>query len=63
MLQLMFLIGAFETMSINGMSDEIASKIADTLPEVYKQTLADPYNVYYKQDPLSVVGRLLFKKV
>ena len=62
MLQLMFLIGAFETMSVNGIPDEISSKIADTLPVSYKQTLADPYNVYFKQDPLSVLGRLIFKK-
>jgi hypothetical protein len=62
MLQLMFLIGAFETMSVHGMPDDIACKLADTLPSAYKQTLADPYNVYYKQDPLSILGRLLFRK-
>lgn len=63
MLQLMFLIGAFETMSAHEVPAEIADKITDTLPIVYKQTFADPYNVYFKQDPFSVLGRLLFRKI
>lgn len=58
MLQLMFLIGAFETMSVNGVSAEIATTLTEKLPVVYKQILDDPYNIYYKQDPLSVLGRL-----
>jgi hypothetical protein len=62
MLQFMFLIGAFETMSVNGVSEETAKTLTDTLPPVYKQVLDDPYNVYFKQDPLSVLGRLFFKK-
>jgi len=60
MLQLMFLIGAFETMSIDKVSDEEANKIADDLPAVYKEVLNDPYNVYYKTDPFSVLSRLIF---
>lgn len=62
MLQFMLLVGAFETMSVNGMPAETAAKLTETLPVVYKQVLDDPYNVYFKQDPLSVLGRLLFKK-
>ena len=62
MLQLMFIIGAFETMSVLKISEETANTLTDTLPLVYKQTLNDPYNVYFKQDPLSILGRLLFKK-
>lgn len=61
MLQLMFLIGAFETMSINKVPDEQANKLTDDLPVVYKETLDDPYNIYYKTDPLSVLSRLIFK--
>lgn len=60
MLQLMFLIGAFETMNVNGVSPETATTLTETLPVIYKQTLDDPYNIYYKQDPLSVLGRLFF---
>lgn len=60
MLQLMFLIGAFETMNVHDVSSETATKLTETLPVIYKQTLDDPYNVYYKQDPLSVLGRLFF---
>ncbi len=62
MLSLMFLIGAFETMNVHETSGEVADKLTDTLPTSYKQTLADPYSVYFKQDPLSVFGRILFKK-
>jgi len=62
MLQFMFIVGAFETMSIHGMPDETAAKLTETLPPIYKQVLDDPYNLYFKQDPLSVLGRLLFKK-
>jgi hypothetical protein len=60
MLQLMFLIGAFETMSQYEIPDEQANKITDDLPVVYKQVLDDPYNVYYKTDPLSVLSRIIF---
>lgn len=58
MLQLMFLVGAFETMSVDKVSDEEANKIADDLPAVYKEALNDPYNVYFKMDPLSILSRL-----
>jgi hypothetical protein len=58
MLQLMFLIGAFETMHVNNISQDIADTLTDTLPVVYTQTLDDPYNVYFKQDPLSILGRI-----
>ncbi len=61
MLQLMFLIGAFETMSVNETSTEVSNKITDDLPKIYKETLADPYNVYYKKDPLSILSRIIFK--
>jgi hypothetical protein len=60
MLQLMFLIGAFETMSQYEIPDKQANKITDDLPVVYKQVLDDPYNVYYKTDPLSVLSRIIF---
>lgn len=63
MLPLMFLIGAFETMSVRGIPAETADKLTETLPAVYKQALDDPYNVYFKRDPLSIFGRLIFKPI
>ena len=62
MLQLMFLIGAFETMSAYGVSEETAATLTDKLPSSFKEALDDPYNVYFKLDPLSIFGRLLFMK-
>lgn len=59
MLPLMFLIGAFETMSIHNVSPEIASKLTDDLPKIYNEALIDPYNVYYKNDVFTVLGRLI----
>lgn len=61
MLQLMFLIGALETMSVNNTPHYIVDKFTDTLPVIYKQTLDDPYNIYFKQDPLSILSRIIIK--
>lgn len=60
MLSLMLLIGAFETMNQYKITDEQANKIIDNLPIQYKEAFNDPYNVYYKKDPLSILSRLIF---
>jgi hypothetical protein len=58
MIQLILLIGAFETMYIFNTPIETVNKLTDLLPVVYKQILDDPYNVYFKKDPLSILTRL-----
>lgn len=59
MTQLILLIGAFETMYIFNTPIETVNKLTDLLPVVYKQILDDPYNVYFKKDPLSILNRLV----
>jgi hypothetical protein len=58
----MLLIGAFETMNAYGISEQDATKITDNLPKIYKEALDDPYNIYFKLDPLSILGRLILTK-
>jgi hypothetical protein len=60
MLQLMFLVGAFETLSVYGEPTETADTLTDTLTAVYKEALDNPYDIYFKKDPFSVISRLLF---
>ena len=58
MLQLMFLVGAFETTYIMNTQIDTVNKITDGLPIVYKQTLSDPCNVYFKPSLLSIFSGL-----
>jgi hypothetical protein len=56
---LFLLIGAFESMYINKIPYEDSDKLTSTLSNVYKEVLTNPYDIYFKRDPLSVISRLI----
>lgn len=58
-IHLFLLIGAFESMYINKIPYEDSEKLTSTLPNVYKEALTNPYDIYFKRDPLSVISRFI----
>ncbi len=59
----MVLLGAYETMSALGVSEEVASTLTDNLPPIYKETLDNAYEVYFGTGPTCVLCRLLAHKI
>lgn len=55
--QFMFLLGAYETLHARGEKSEVADHITDALKPIYKETLDNAYNVYFKTDLISVIMR------
>ncbi len=63
MSQYMFLLGVYETMYVLGVSEEVASRLTDTLPPIYKETLDNAYEVYFGTGPACILCQLLAKKI
>jgi hypothetical protein len=61
--QFMFLLGAYETLYVRGESQETANHITDNLKPIYKETLDDAYNVYFKTDFISVIMRTIASSI
>jgi len=59
MLQLIFLVGAFETFYLRKVNEETVKIFIDDLPTIYKEVLDNPYYIYFKTDPLSVLSRFV----